>query len=560
MRLIPNANGVVKRFPVPVLGCAVVAATLIAAVGQSLDDRLEAWIAGWSATTLAAVAITLFCEARGSRNGPLMQALALLPGVLVFATYPSPHISVLWLHVALVGWIAVAPAPGKDELKLWSFNARFAAMAAFAFVAGVVLLVGLLSILSAVRYLFDLPIDSRWYQRITIFCFVFATPIYCLALAPRHEAEPLQPTDLLAKAAAALGVLVAVVIGALAVLLYVYAAKIALAGALPKNEVGWIVSTTLSVGLAGWLLSAGEGGPADRLRTLFRRWWFALTIVPVALLAYAIYERIEAYGVTAERYAVAAAALVSLASIALAVARGFRPPRIRSVLLAASAVATIAAVGPLNMPNVVASSQISRLVVKLQDAGLLKDGRLAGPLPGKTWTSDAANDVRGMVGAIYDVGARDRLAGLMPVETLPKETDASRYLSAEYGPMKPNGSAVVTLPQRSGPVDVPAGTLVGPFSLVPPVESHGGAAADVTIDEWSVWLETRRLTVSEPGRETVFDLAALDAGFDHPNKRPMTIASTDGRSMLVIDSANLRRSAGKIEVIWLNGSVVIAKP
>lgn len=401
------------------------------AIADTAWNSVPAWTFGWTVALLASIALALFGEASGSRRNASLQAAAFGLGCLAWLGYGETFLSPSWTVAALCVAILLAPAPRRTEQELWSFDARLVGLLLFAVVAATTFVLGSIAIKTSVEYLFDIRSNWRSTERILVVGYCFALPFVWCGLLPRPDVPALASDHALFRSAAALGALLAAVLGILVGVLHVYALKIAIDGALPKNQVGWIVSTTLLMGTATWVLSAGEGGQFSAFRRSFRRFWFPLTIIPVVLLAIAVVKRIDAYGVTADRYVLCVAAAASFAFLALFAMR-LRPPTIRSALVAALVVFMIAAIGPFSQPAVVSESQIARLKALLAREGVLVDGRLAASESAKLLRDPAKSEASSMLRAIEAAGAIERVSELAPGRTVANFDDASRLIGVRY--------------------------------------------------------------------------------------------------------------------------------
>jgi hypothetical protein len=157
---------------------------------------------------------------------------------------------------------------------------------------------------------------------------------------------------------------------------------------------------------------------------LFLRFWAVGLVVPLALLLVAVWERIDAYGVTPERYALALFALF-LALVLLSQVW----PRWRSderVIPALAVLALVAAsFGPWSMLPVSGRSQVDRLMSQLAEAGALSDGALA---TRPEFARDVAEDVRSKLQMLDEIGQLYRLRPLfarLPDNPIPSERDVT---------------------------------------------------------------------------------------------------------------------------------------
>jgi hypothetical protein len=557
----PNA-AVLRRFPLAVIAAAAIAGrSVLYEFGQgdwSSDPEL-AWRLAWSVVLLSSVAIGLFAEFARLRFGVIAQTLSLALGAAAWAAYGTPWMSPFWVCVALTACIALSAWPLADEQRYWSFNVRAAALAVFSFIAISVAVLGLIAIKLAIEYLFEVKLDWMWEGRIVTIGYFFLLPVYWCALLPSREdaSVSIESDELLFKAVAAIGALVALVTAALAVLLHAYAARTVFEGALPKNQVGWIVSVFLAVGLFGWLAAAGQGGPADRLRRLYRRFWFPAAAVPTLLLAFAIWERVAAHGVTADRYTVGVAAWLFAVLIGLYAARR-REPEMRLVALVGVVTAALAAVGPQNMPNTVAVSQIERLRALIARQTFAIDRGLAEPVTFRQWSDvDARRAAETMISAIAASGALDRLRTVAPKAQLDTLDSARRYFGVGF---VPEPGRVVRFAAKPAMIAFDGWRVVGPIEAVRGNQiTSPGRGTTRDIDDNRVTLEPMRLLIGWPGGEASFDLAPIVPAVDQREemKRPIMLNSADDRALLVVQAVSFRKRDDGAEALSFKGFALI---
>ncbi len=157
-------------------------------------------------------------------------------------------------------------------------------------------------------------------------------------------------------------------------LLWLYAGKIALARILPDGQIGWMVGAFGITALGTILLIFPQraSGPA-RVRWLWRLWPF-LTVAPLVLLAFALGERLGAYGLTPARYI--AVVLTLLCALIAAVALTGRERIVRFAPAAAAGAFLVASFGPWGALGASVRAQAASMRAILAQHGLLRDGAL----------------------------------------------------------------------------------------------------------------------------------------------------------------------------------------
>ncbi|MGH6923595.1 MAG: DUF4153 domain-containing protein [Propylenella sp.] len=420
------------RFPVAVLALAILAAVVnieiaeFATISEYVLFRSVLASVGAAAIAVAAV---LLCESRGF-DAPRRHALSLVLAAAVGAAlWYWRELAVTFPTVLLAAFLAIPLAPFVRWATggFWTFVWRAAHASALALIAVVVFCLGLSAIFASIDYLFGVGIDDSLYGHVWATGLGFAGPVFALSLFPTHfpERDDADPANIFVAGARLLSdFVVAPLVAAYAVILHVYALKILAEGELPKGQIGWMV---LTFGLAVLAVRVVVGPLAGLVRAptrLFLRFWAAGLVVPLALLVVAVWERIDAYGVTPERYALGLFALfLALVLISQVWPRWRSDERVIPVLAVLALVA--ASFGPWSMLPVSGRSQVDRLMSQLADAGALSDGAL---VTRPEFARDAAEDVRSKLQLLDEIGQIYRLRPLfarLPDNPISSERDVT---------------------------------------------------------------------------------------------------------------------------------------
>ena len=164
-----------------------------------------------------------------------------------------------------------------------------------------------------------------------------------------------------------------------ALILHAYAVKIVIGGELPDNQIGWMVLLFALGGTASWLIAWPWRETGSWLSRLFIKGWFWLTLVPVVLLALALWERVTNYGVTPDRYGLAIVT-VWFALIGLYLAWRRNRADLRFIIGSLGVLLILGSFGPWGANSVSVRSQFARLEKMLTENGVLKDGRIVQPV------------------------------------------------------------------------------------------------------------------------------------------------------------------------------------
>jgi hypothetical protein len=308
-------------------------------------------------------------------------------------------------------------------------------------------------------------------------------------------------------------------------------------GEMPKNQVGWIVSAFLALSLAAWLSSAGGEGPAHGLREGWRRFvWLPATVLPLVLLAIAIWSRIDAYGVSMDRYAVAAGGAFGAACLAIAAAAR-RLPRIHEVMLVGVLFAAVAAVGTFGAKSVAAGSQAARLRGMLEAEGLLVGGRIEAPLGQDRLVRARKGEVASMLAELSRADALGRLAAFAPASRTGKLADAQSFFGA--WPWARAAPATFVVNGGPGTASVGGGRLSGPFILRSAVKGGVETVVGAGDGRLTLSLEGLEVTATGPSGRASFDLGPVlgDRKRGTSPTAPLSVPSAAGDATLVLTYA-----------------------
>lgn len=570
-RLQPDLAATFVAFPVPALisGLLFVWAQLEVA-GAVTDGTLPdnpVYLAG-AAGFLAAGAGHYFGRGRRWRRGPeSLLALVLGSGAFTLAYFGrTSQLSAAFLFAGLVSLLMVSAflrSDGRSE-ALWLFVLRLGIASLLASLVGIVFAGGLSAILASIRFLFDLEQSSDGHVRIWTSAMTLVSPIYGLGLAPRdvEEAVELDPSRDFVVGRGISGLVNFVLIPLVlvdALVLHAYALKIAIEGTIPKNQVALMVATYGLVGSAAWLVSWPWRGSGNRLLRGFVEGWFWLTLVPVILLVLAIGQRIAAYGITPDRYAIVLVAIwLSGLSLYLWMWRGRADLRVP--LAAFSALTLLASAGPWGANGLSAVDQAARLVDLLEESGSLDaEGRFIRRPEGVG--HERERRIASILRTLDDVGGLDRVRPIFagqvddPFARKDRATIGARPIAETMGVEQAAGDESGGDPfafSADGAIDIgipESSRLLGPISIGRnrPWAGPGGLEASIEAGGIAVELDGRRWMI--PANEIEARTERLGAGAS-----AVPIVELGPRITLILDRAFGRREkAFEIEtaVLWL---------
>lgn len=386
LQRIGDATGrTVQRFPLPLLSALVagIAGVLLADDGDSplLRDLVLAAQLGIPLLLAAALAGERAPDWRLPRHaGAALAALAALLVVAYGLSLPRVLHQADWLRYAHLNvgahlLVVVIPflRPAHRE-GLWAFGLALALRFLAAAFFSLVLFAGLSVALLALDQLLGVGIPGeRYLQLVMLIAFLFNTA-YFLGGVPSDLdvslARAEQPRLVRIFAQSILAPLVAVYL----VILLAYLVKVVATATWPSGWIGYLVSSVAVAGLLSLVLLAPRFDRPDApwVRR-YARLFHVLMLPAVVMLALAVQQRLDQYGVTEARYVL----LVLTAWLAVVVGLGVVRPRPRVWAIPASlcVLAFVTALGPWSSFAVSRHAQLGRLSDMLAAAGRLDDGR-----------------------------------------------------------------------------------------------------------------------------------------------------------------------------------------
>lgn len=324
----------------------------------------------WSDTRQLSVVASVFAGVVGAAaaallqfsHGPVYAQDVLAIGGLILATMVAAHLR----------------RDAKIE-SFWQFDLQLGIAAAMGLVALVIVCGGLSLLLESTRYLFDIPIRASTYGHIWATGAALLGPLFALAMIPTSADEPFvagSKPDLTEKAVFyVLNFALTPLVLIYAVMLHIYAAKIAITANMPKGEVGRLVLTFGIIGTATYMIAYPWRDVGFRTVRWLMRSWFWLMVVPTFLLTLAVWQRIAEYGVTPERYCLCLFAIwLGAMAIYMGVARG--KIDLRAIPASLALALLLSSFGPWGAASVSIRSQLGEFRRLLESQGVLVDGRL----------------------------------------------------------------------------------------------------------------------------------------------------------------------------------------
>ncbi|MEZ5849630.1 MAG: DUF4153 domain-containing protein [Hyphomicrobiaceae bacterium] len=450
---LPAIAGIAQRFPLALAGCVLLAAYLLGEFHHRarVEDLAVRIPLGLTATVAWGLAAALLAQSRAMPR--TREHLLALSGAAVLAALvlAGPRLDLTWglAIAALALGVGLAAQTGREPHNgaFWLFNHNLWLGCATSLIGAILFGGGISAILGSLQYLFGLKIPVSMHEKVWIVALTLVAPIYWMSLIPRDLDAAVVQGEQNEFASRSIAVLVQFILVPLllvyATILHVYAVKIGIEQTLPKGRLG---ALTLSYGaamaataLAGWP-TRHTGGP---LVALFWRAWPWLLLVPVLLLAIAIGVRIQDYGLTPQRYMIALAG-VWLALVGIAIGVRGEKADLRVIPAVLALLVAFASLGPWGMAGWSIRNQVSGLLTRLEAAGLVRDGRVADPLPLKPALASDRQRIAGAIDYIDRAGRLDLIAPLFA------GTPQNPFESATLTPGRSNAKLRAAVRERLG--------------------------------------------------------------------------------------------------------------
>ncbi|RYE45527.1 MAG: DUF4153 domain-containing protein [Hyphomicrobiales bacterium] len=404
-----------QRFWFAILLALANTLVVIGALNQVAWLQHEQWMraaAGLATGAVLAVAGVYFSESRPTaRIAGLLLSYALpLAAIGAFQVtdtawivpWALPAISLLWLSVSPFTRIERGAPRAEQQDRFWWVNQQAIATAVIAAAAALIIGLGIAAIERSLSILFGLETGQIFYNTVLPFVGLFLAPVCWLATLPRlsaYRAGELDRVDFLPLSIGFIGQFILVPLLVIyALILVAYAAQIAITQKLPQGMIGWMVLGFVVTGAATWLIVHPAFMRSRPLVRLFRAWWFWLTLAPLVLFFIAVWVRVDAYGLTAERILLLAGGVwAALLALVFIVGRG----DIRLIPALAGAILLLLSVGPWNYSYLAQSTQALRLEALVMNAGADKS---ASP-PRGDWSAEEIAEARGIID--YLTGSRE---------------------------------------------------------------------------------------------------------------------------------------------------------
>lgn len=388
--LLSSTSKTFLRFPASILSSLLGVCVAIYLVEEGND--IQNFLPYINLMLCAALGIPLFFSVaiiteRSSSKLPrilgMLGAVGLL--VLIYFSLPSmedthnrfiPYIRYGLFNVIVHLLVSFVPYLRQGQFNgFWNYNKSLFIRIITSGIYSGVLYSGLMMALLALVTLFNVDIDEKRYFELWIVITGLFNTWFFLAGIP-HDLDSLEDEHDYPKGLKVFTQYILLPLLLLyLVILYSYGAKIVLSWDWPKGIVSYMIAAVSVLGMFTMLLihpySKAQGN--EWIKRFTNIYYFTLFPL-IALLFFAIWLRVDDYGITVNRYA------IILLGIWLTIIAGYfallRGQNIKFIPISLAIMLGLSSFGPWGMFSIGERSQVARLEKALTEAGILKDGKI----------------------------------------------------------------------------------------------------------------------------------------------------------------------------------------
>lgn len=405
-KLLEGFIWVINRFPLEMLVTLTGTISAMLLIEQDYSDDNTHLMRIILCSNLALVLLlsaTVFAEAHGlSRKGSAIikfLCLGILVGIYFLLDPIDEEVNGFrfgFLAVAFHLLVSFSPFIHRGSVEgFWEYNKLLFIRILTAGLYSGVLFAGLAIAIASTDALFNLNVDSDVYGHLFVFVAGIFNTAFFLAGVPDNWKE-LEETQLYPKGLKIFTQFVLIPLATIYLtILLAYEIKLIAEWSLPKGLVsslvlGYAVYGILSI-LLVYPIRYDEG---NRWISTFSKWFYLLLIPLIVVLALAVWQRVDQYGITESRYILIVLSLW-LAGITIYFLTD-RQQNIRVIPMSLCIVALLAVIGPQSASSLSARSQVNRLIDYFESRGAWVNNKLV-PITTSEPTGEGAAMVRFLV-------------------------------------------------------------------------------------------------------------------------------------------------------------------
>jgi len=320
----------------------------------------------------------------GKRTRSLIQLGGILFLGLIYWSFPEefsfdtnrvPYIRYLIYNLTIHLFVAILPFfKSKSQLGFWNYNKVLFLRLVLGALYSAVIFLGILFALLAIMALFDTKIDPKTFAQLFFFTVGVFNTWFFLAGVPLEFKQEFTSEDYPRGIRVFTQFVLIPLLLCYLFILYVYGGKIILTWDWPRGIVSYMIIAISVLGIfTNLLLFPYQEFKESGWIKLFYKVFYVLLFPLIILLFLAIGIRIEDYGLTVNRYIIA---LLGIWLSFTAIYFTFGKKDIKVIPISLAMFMIFSSFGPWGMFSLSKLIQVNRLIVVLEENGLLVDGKI----------------------------------------------------------------------------------------------------------------------------------------------------------------------------------------
>lgn len=272
-------------------------------------------------------------------------------------------------------FVAFSPFLSSYQLNgFWNFNKTLFIRVCVSLLYSVFLFAGISLAYVALDVLFDYSVDNELYPQTWAFIIGVCNTWFFLSGIPSNIAELETDTQYPKGLKIFAQYILLPLLMLYLTILFSYLAKILITSNWPKGIISYMIACVAVLGIFNMLLLYPYGQQQEnRWIKIFSRLYYVLLIPLIITLFLAISLRIDAYGITINRYVIVALGVwLSFISVYFSIGK----TNIKVIPISLAIIMLVVSYGPWGMFTVSEKSQANRLISILNENGLIKDQKI----------------------------------------------------------------------------------------------------------------------------------------------------------------------------------------
>jgi hypothetical protein len=297
------------------------------------------------------------------------------PTEFSFDTNRVPYIRYLIYNLTIHLFVAILPfSKSKNQLSFWNFNKLLFLRLVLGALYSAVIFLGITFALLAIMSLFDIEIDPKTFAQLFFFTVGVFNTWFFLAGVPLEFKQEFTSEDYPKGIRVFTQFVLIPLLLIYLLILYVYGGKIILTWDWPRGIVSYMIIAISVLGIfTNLLLFPDQELKESGWIKLFYKAFYVLLFPLIILLFLAIGIRIEDYGLTVNRYIIA---LLGIWLSFIAIYFTFGKKDIKVIPISLAIFMIFSSFGPWGMFSLSKLIQVNRLIMVLEENGLLVDGKI----------------------------------------------------------------------------------------------------------------------------------------------------------------------------------------